>query len=290
LTFACFFTTMLIMIVFAYSDIFVRYLLGDVKNTDLLLSFINAVNEDYCLPPLKSIMIKNPFNLKNLADEKETVIDIKAEDDTGKQYDIEIQVEGNSQYINRSLYYWSRLYHSQIDEGDDYKKLNPTICINLINFELFKEYKEVHSCFVLKEKRHPELELSNHLLIHFIEFDKFVKDSNFMFSFEKWLGFFRYEGFREEIMQEIIKDDPILTKAHERYTQFTRNERLMEIYHARMKQQADEKTRLSDAKIEGKIEGKLEDAKAMLTRGLDIQLIADCTGLTLEEVQRLKKE
>jgi len=54
---------------------------------------------------------------------------------------------------------------------------------------LFKEYDEVHSCFVLKEKRDPELELSNRLLIHFIEIDKFVKDSDFMLSFEKWLFF-----------------------------------------------------------------------------------------------------
>jgi len=47
--------------------------------------------------------------------------------------------------------------------------------------------------------------------------------------------FFRYEGFQEKIMEQIIKNDPILTKAHERYTEFTRNERLMEIYYARMK-------------------------------------------------------
>ena len=33
--------------VLAYSDIFARFLLGDEKNKDILLSFINAVNEDY---------------------------------------------------------------------------------------------------------------------------------------------------------------------------------------------------------------------------------------------------
>jgi len=282
------------MNVYAYSDFFVRYLLGDEKNSDLLLSFINSVHEDYNLPQLKSVIIKNPFNLKNLADEKESVIDIKAEDESGRQYDIEVQVEGSSQYVNRSLYYWARLYHSQINIGDDYKKLNPTICINLINFKLFKDYDAVHSCFVLKEKRHPELELSNHLLIHFIELDKFVKDSNFMLSFEKWLAFFRYEGFREEIMEQIIKDDPILTKAHARYSEFTRNDRLMEIYYARMKQQADEKTRLSDAKtegkIEGKIEGKMETAKALLNDGIPAIKVSKYTGLSIDIVEKLVKE
>ena len=101
--------------IYAYSDIFVRYLLGDERNTDLLLSFINAVNADYDLPLLRSVTIKNPFNLKNLAKEKESVIDIKAEDESGRLYDIEVQVYGNKQYVHRSLYYWARLYSSQVN-------------------------------------------------------------------------------------------------------------------------------------------------------------------------------
>jgi len=36
-------------------------------------------------------------------------------------------------------------------------------------------------------------------------------------------------------MEQIIKNDPILTKAHERYAEFTRNDQLMEVYYARMK-------------------------------------------------------
>ncbi len=53
-------------IIYPYSDIFVRYLLGDENNTDLLLSFINAVNQNYKLPAIESVTIKNPFNLKTL--------------------------------------------------------------------------------------------------------------------------------------------------------------------------------------------------------------------------------
>jgi len=129
--------------------------------------------------------------------------------------------------------------------------------------------------------------LRNNVENHFIgSTDKFVKDRDFMLSFEKWLGFFRYEGFQEEIMKKIIKDDPILTKAHERYTEFTRNDQLMEIYNARMKQQADEKTRLSDAKIEGKI----ETAKAMLNDGVPSTKVSKYTGLSLDIVEKLKNE
>ena len=73
------------MLIHAYTDIFARYLLGDKKNTDLLLYFINSVNEDYNLPVLKTVTIKNPFNLKNLAKEKESLIDVKAVDEKGRK-------------------------------------------------------------------------------------------------------------------------------------------------------------------------------------------------------------
>jgi len=61
-----------------YTDIFVRYLLGDEKNSDLLLSFINAVNKNLDLPEIKSVTIRNPYNLREIARDKETVLDIKA--------------------------------------------------------------------------------------------------------------------------------------------------------------------------------------------------------------------
>ena len=132
-----------------------RYLLGDENNKDLLISFINAVNEDYELPTISSVEIKNPYNLKNLALAKESIIDIKATDDKGHIYNIEIQTSGSNTYYNRSLYYWSKLYSSQLDEGEHYSRLKPSISINLLTFELFAidDIDTAHSCFVIKEQK-----------------------------------------------------------------------------------------------------------------------------------------
>ena len=166
--------------------------------------------------------------------------------------------------------------------------MKPTICINLINFNLIKDSKKVHSCFILKEQKSHSI-LTDHLLLHFLELDKFVQDKNFNNVFEKWIGFFRYEGQREEIMADIIQNDPLLSKAHEKYTQFTSNEELMELYHSRMKQQADIKTGLEEAEEKGMqkgmLEGKLETAKKMLCDGISIEKIMEYTGLPLETIR-----
>jgi predicted transposase/invertase (TIGR01784 family) len=88
----------------ASSDIFIHYLWGTDKNKDLLISFINTVLEDSEFQPIKDVQIKNPFNRKTFSFDKETVLDIKAIDEQGRQYNIEVQSTGDISFISRRLY------------------------------------------------------------------------------------------------------------------------------------------------------------------------------------------
>lgn len=282
-------------IVYPYSDFFVRYLLGDQENIDLLLSFINAVHESSGFELIKSVIIKNPFNLKEHQYGKESILDIKAVDEKDVHYNIEIQVTGNELYANRSLYYWAKSYSSQLKQGEEYNLLNPVACINLINFTLIKDNNDIHSCFLLKEKNKNELILSDHFAIHFLELPKFVKTKNFRSSLEHWLAFFKYEGQEEDIMKYVIKSNPHIAKAHDKYTAFTMNDEAMEKYEAHLKWKSQYKTDLAYAKQEGKVEGKaegkaevqIENALAMKKDGVPIDKISRYTSLSIEEIEAL---
>ena len=96
------------------SDMFFKYLFGRDETKDLLISFINAVFEEKKLFKIQTVEIKNPFNIKKFILEKESILDIKGEDEKKRKYDIEVQSTGNEYFKNRSLYYWSKLYSSQI--------------------------------------------------------------------------------------------------------------------------------------------------------------------------------
>ena len=48
---------------------------------------------------------------------------------------IEIQLKNEYNMIQRSLYYWSKLYEEQLEEGDRYDKLCRTVCINILDFK-----------------------------------------------------------------------------------------------------------------------------------------------------------
>ena len=154
------------------SDLFFRYLFGSEENGELLLSFINSVMVDVNFPTLSSVEIKNPFNLKTIVFEKETILDIKAVDNSGRQYDIEVQSTGDYHFRARSLYYWAKLYVSQLNEGEVYKSLKPAICINVLDFSLLEYIKRPHSCFMLHDIIEPENVLTDHLMLHFLELPK----------------------------------------------------------------------------------------------------------------------
>jgi len=281
-------------VVFPYDDFFVRYLLGDESNTDLLLSFINAVHADYDFPQIVSVSIKNPFNLKTLAKEKESITDIKACDNTGRLYDIEIQVSGNESYKNRSLYYWARLYADQIRKGTKYKELKPTICINLINFTLLKNSNRIHTSYVIREYKNPKLILTDHLMIHFLELKKFEKHSHFVSSFDKWMGYFKYEGKEPKIMNTIIKDNPIFEKAHRKYEQFIQNDDLMEIYEARLKQELQHDMDIRFEREQGIKQGLEQGLEQgicwMHEAGISIPVIVQRSGLKKARVLEILKK
>ncbi|OHD14448.1 MAG: hypothetical protein A2086_09000 [Spirochaetes bacterium GWD1_27_9] len=275
------------------SDIFFKYLFGREETKDLLISFINAVFEEKKLFKIQTVEIKNPFNIKKFILEKESILDIKGEDEKKRKYDIEVQSTGNEYFKNRSLYYWSKLYSSQILEGEDYKILQPAICIDVLEFDLFDKLEDYHNSFMIIEKDNREFALTDHLIINFIELKKFNK-KKIVTKLDKWLYFFKHCG-KEDFMEVLIKDDIDIMKSKDEYNKFCQNEELKEAYESRMKWLSDYKTNMSCAKEEGFEDGfekgvdeeKRIISKQMKKDGMSIESIFKYTGLPKEEIEKL---
>ena len=92
------------------SDIFVHYLFGSAKYAPALVHFVNAVLFDARLGLITKATIKNPFNVKSCQIEKETILDILAEDEHSRVYDFEVQVAGHKYFVERCLYYWAKVF------------------------------------------------------------------------------------------------------------------------------------------------------------------------------------
>ena len=297
----------------ALNDCFVRYFFTDKGGEKVLLDFINAVMISADMKTFKAVEILNPFNLKRNYKDKETIVDVKCITKNGTVVIIEVQLSGNSRFPERILYYWAMNYSKLLKKGEQYDELTPVISINLLNFNLNKNNKNVHSCYMIYYTKSERL-LTDHLQIHMIELKKFkFKDNNLLKDLNYWLGFFTTNNM-EEYMSEIVKEKPIMEEAHKRYNNFIRSRLMMSEYDKKELYQYDKKIMLADERRIGRREGKLEGikegvekgklegikegeknktillAKSMKKENIYIEIIKRITGLSIEEIRKLRPD
>ncbi len=270
----------------AYSDIFIKYLFGSPNSSDLLLSFLNSMQSAHEFPLLTSVEVLNPFNLQTALTEKLSILDIRARDQDDRLYNIEIQVASQKDYSERSLYYWAKVYSGQLNESETYSQLRPVIGVHILNFVLFPELKEVENCFVLKHTENPDLVLTDHLSLHYVEIPK-LPEGHFDTQLERWIAYLKNEGKEGYDMTILIKDDPTLAKAHERYLAFTNDDQARMAYEARIAFQRDQLSREEAAKQEGIEQGIKKTARNLQAIGMSVKQIAEVTGLSEEEIEKL---
>lgn len=76
--------------------------------------------------------------------------------------------------IKRSLYYWGKLYTSQLQKGMPYSALHKTITINLLNFVMFQEYEDFHTTGKLWNIQQQK-PLSDDIEVHVVEIPKLMQ-------------------------------------------------------------------------------------------------------------------
>ena len=271
------------------NDYFIRYFFGLKGDEDLLLSFINAIMIDSNFATFVSVEIINPFNLSEKANNKESIVDLKAITEDGTIVIIEIQTYSTKNFFERTLYYWSKNYSSVLKKGDDYVELKPVISINLIDDILFdKTDNRMHTCYLLKEKNSNKI-LTDHIQLHYVEIPKFDKNSDIKRELKNWILFLKSN--KEEDMSQLLKEDTIFEKAMKKYNYFTDNEDLLNEYDKREAYLVYQSSLMRGSREEGKLEGIKERnytiAKSLKASGLDNNFISEHTGLSIEEIEKL---
>lgn len=138
---------------------------------------------------IQKIEINNVELPPDELDKKFSRLDLKMHIDN-RVANIEMQVNYEADFRDRTLFYWSKLYSEELSAGEEYGNLKQTICINIINFNAF-ECKEYQSHFkVLETNRHEAL--SDKLDIHFFELKK-IKYSKKHKPMEDWLNLINAE-------------------------------------------------------------------------------------------------
>ena len=274
------------------NDYFIRYLFTDKGSSEsILLDFINSIMINANMKTFRSVEILTPFNLKKNRNLKETIVDVKCITQNGSVVIIEIQLQGNSRFPERILYYWAANYSKLLKHGERYDELTPVISINLLNFNLDKT-KNIHSCYMLYEMNNKKL-LTDHLQIHIIELKKFKKNI-LTKDLNCWLKMFTSKNL-EASMSEIVKEKPIMEEVQKKYNNFVKSKLMMmeyekkEAYLYGNQIMLDEERRLGreEGREEGEKNKAISIAKSLKKSGLDAKFISENTGLSIEEIKNL---
>lgn len=150
-------------------DFVFKLIFGDEKNKDLLIAFLSAVlgvpKEDF-----DGIEIINSELLREFAEDRKGILDVRAKTTQGKQIDIEIQILPTEFMPERTMFYWSKMYTGQIKPGDTYAKLKKCITINIVDFRC-TPLQKLHSSYHLIEDE-TGYKLTDILEVHFLEIIK----------------------------------------------------------------------------------------------------------------------
>jgi predicted transposase/invertase (TIGR01784 family) len=236
-------------------DLVFRKLFGSEENKDLLISLINSVVEPRFR--ITDVTIKNPFNLVTYRQSKESILDIKAVDQNGIWYDIEMQLTPHILYGKRAIYYLSKVYTEQLGTGSDYSSLNMTIGIHLLDFRYFPDDRVVRQ-FVFKDTETNDApDELNCIQLYFVEMGKFNKDwPELRTALDRWIAFLnKAEVLGRNILPDELSADPAIVKAAKELERIGLNAEEREIYESEVKARMVDQIQLRTAEEEGLRQG-----------------------------------
>ena len=237
-------------------DIIFKRVFGNEKNTEIIAGFISDML-DIPREKITKVVIKNVELPPEEIDQKFSRLDLNLYVD-GRKINIEMQINKESAYKERTLFYWAKLYSDDLDSGEDYSALSQTICVNIINFNLF-DCENYHSHFMLKEKERDEI-MTDKLAIHFFELKKVGKYKRNK-RMEDWLTLINAETEGDLMALQQNTSIPEIQKTIVILREMSADEKIREEARRREKRLHDEATALNHARKEG-IEEGIEKGRA----------------------------
>lgn len=282
-------------------DIVFKAVFGrDTKNSKIILmDLLNTILGGSVGKTITSIELKNPFLIEGTIEQKKPVLDIKASTNTGEQINIEIQVKNLQSFVKRMVYYLTRFHSEQLEEGQDYRQINKTIQIQIVNFQLVEQQQQ-HTMYLLKEKDSHRV-LTDDLEIHCLQLP-FVDDTitiDNMDYMTQWMTIIKDLGNPEfeSVIEEIRTKKEVINMAINEYRKVTSDSQIKEQLASYEKAEHDRITYLNEAREEGIEQGLeqglekgkqakgIEIAKTLIGLGHSVDEVVKITGLTKEEFQ-----
>jgi len=242
-------------------DLAFKKVFGSEAYKDLTVSLINAV----LTPPpdqrVVSVQLLNPYSERMTLDDKLSVLDVKARDQRGWLFNLEMQMVAHAAMAPRFLYYWSKVYSQQLVAGENYTDLRPAISICFVNGELSRDWPSYLTRFRVLDSSGKHC-LTGDLEFFVIELPKFATPlERLREPLDFWLYLLKNGKHLDADSPPAPLNRPDQRRALEVLKMLSQSELEREQYESRLRAQMDRDT--LDA-LRRKAESKLEAATNLL--------------------------
>ena len=275
-----------------------KTMLRDKANFDILEGFLGALLNDDNIQIIS--ILESESNQEDETD-KFNRVDLLVEDAQRRKIIIEIQNTRESDYLQRLLYGASKVIVENIDLGDDFDKINKVISVSILYFNLglendylyygTTEIRGVNTGEPLLVRKLTEVITDNGV--------KSVMREKNIFPDYYFINVEKYKNIISKNIDEwiyMLKNSEIkpgsasknIDKAAQKLEILNMSEEKREAYKRYLINVARERDMMETAKEEGKAEGKIETALIMIEEGDSNQKITKYTGLSDEEINKLR--
>ena len=274
-----------------FTDFGFHRIFGQEVHKELLIDFLHQLLKDE--RHIIDITFLNPIQQPETIEDRGVIFDIHCRDDKGGWFVVEMQNGAQPYFYDRGIYYLSRAISNQGEKGKDWKfSLCPVYGIFLLNYKM-----GINSKFrtdVILADRDTGRMFSDKIRQVYLELPWFTKEpDDCETDFERWLYLLKHMDTLERMPFKARKAvfDKLLEVAD--VANLSKDERIL--YDEALKRYRDYKNTIDYAEEKGvekgiKI-GKTEEQRLIAAnlkkRGVNTEMIAQCTGLSIEEIDNL---
>jgi predicted transposase/invertase (TIGR01784 family) len=274
----------------------IKRLLKNKANFSILEGFLSELFKH----DIKIVSIIDNEGNKSRKDDKFNRVDILVEDINKELIIIEIQNQMEYDYFQRMLYGTSKVITDNIDTGQQYTKVKKVYSINIVYFDLGQgadyvyhgktDFKGIHKQDLLNlsskqielfDKTMPSDLFPEYYVIKVNSFDNVAID-----TLDEWIYFLKNteipEGFKAKGLleaREILKIEKLSKTERKDYDSYLEDLRYKASMAWSMKIDAEEKL---------KKETSIKIAINLLNCNVDLDIVKQTTGLTDDEIDRIK--
>jgi predicted transposase/invertase (TIGR01784 family) len=277
------------LIITPTTDLFIASLWSAPKNEPILRSMLSGVMTDIGQPPVAKAKVLNPFNIQEYAIDKRIILDVRVVDEAGTFYNVEVQKQTKTDFLERMLFGWAETYGSQLLWGEGYDDLCPVRSIIITEFSIFPLLKRLHAVFELRARENPDVLFSEHCQIHVLRLGDLARKNlsgldQFSGDLQRWMQFWAFGSKLEESeMSTMLQDSPPVLAAYEEFKRFSSDPEMRERVRARERFLIDQRLDIAGAKREERI----MVATNLIRLGVPLATITEATGLSPSEIERL---